>query len=257
MFVFDDRTVCLPVLLHELPVLRQDAPRRAMRISERGKDMKVLIACEESQRVCTAFRKKGHEAYSCDIQECSGGHPEWHIQQDVLPLIDGNCAFITADGQTHEVVGEWDLIIAHPPCTDLASSGARWFERKRKDGSQQKSIDFFMQFVSAKCRKIVIENPIGVMSTYFRKPDQIIQPWQFGDGYQKSTCLWFIGDVSELVVAVTVKPDLQYHTWTDPSGKVKRQTQWYYNTRLQGKNRAKAASITPKGVASAMADQWG
>lgn len=104
--------------------------------------MKVLIACEESQEVCKAFRKLGHEAYSADIQEPSGGHPEWHIVGDVLPYIDGDCKFTTMDGTEHEITGEWDLLIAHPPCTDLAVSGARWFAEKRADGRQQRSIEF-------------------------------------------------------------------------------------------------------------------
>lgn len=128
--------------------------------------MKILVACEESQAVTKEFRAKGHEAYSCDILPCSGGHPEWHIQGDV----------------TEQLEKQWDMIIAFPPCTDLAVSGARWFPEKRANGSQQRSIDFFMLFANAKCDKISIENPIGIMSTLFRKPDQIIQPWQFGHG---------------------------------------------------------------------------
>ena len=126
--------------------------------------MRVLVACEESQEVCKAFRALGHEAYSCDIEPCSGGHPEWHIQGDVLPLLKE----------------KWDLIIAHPPCTHLAVSGARWFAEKRADGRPQAAIDFFMQFVNADCEHIAVENPVSIMSTQYRKPDQIIQPWMFG-----------------------------------------------------------------------------
>lgn len=127
--------------------------------------MKVLIACEESQRVCTEFRQKGHEAYSCDILECSGGHPEWHIKGDVLPLLNAmSKTFCTMDGETHTVNGPWDLIIAHPPCTDLAVSGARWFKEKQKDGRQQKAIDFFMKFINADCPRIAVENPVCIMS---------------------------------------------------------------------------------------------
>src|SRR6478609_3948644 len=124
--------------------------------------MKILLACEESQAVCKEFRKRGHEAYSCDILPTSGDRPEWHLQEDVTPLLKQ----------------KWDMIIAFPPCTDLAVSGARHFERKIADGSQQRSIDFFMLFANADCEKIVIENPIGIMSSVWRKPDQIIQPWQ-------------------------------------------------------------------------------
>lgn len=139
--------------------------------------MKILVACEESQAVTIELRKLGHEAYSCDIEPCSGGHPEWHLQQDVTQLLKI----------------EWDMIIAFPPCTHLAVSGARYFEEKRKDGRQQQGIDFFMMFANANCKKIAIENPVGIMSTKFRKPDQIIQPWQFGHGETKATCLWLKG----------------------------------------------------------------
>ena len=139
--------------------------------------MRILVACEESQAVTKELRRLGHEAYSCDIQECSGGHPEWHLQQDVIPLLSQ----------------KWDMIIAFPPCTDLAVSGARHFAKKRADGRQQRSVDFFMQFVNADCPRVAIENPIGIMSSHYRKPDQIIQPYQFGDHARKSTCLWLKG----------------------------------------------------------------
>ena len=122
--------------------------------------MRVLVACEESQEVCKAFRALGHEAYSCDIQPCSGGHPEWHIQGDVLPLLKET----------------WDLIIAHPPCTDLAVSGARWFEEKRRDGRQQKSIDFFMAFANCECERVAIENPVSIMSSVWRKQTRQYSP---------------------------------------------------------------------------------
>ena len=126
--------------------------------------MKILVACEESQAVTIELRKLGHEAYSCDIIECSGGHPEWHIMQDVLPLLNGNCDFQTADGTGHAVSGKWDMIIAHPPCTHLAVSGARHFEKKRADGRQREGIEFFCQFLEADCDKIAIENPVGIIS---------------------------------------------------------------------------------------------
>lgn len=155
--------------------------------------MNVLVACEESQEVCKAFRAKGHRAFSCDLQECSGGHPEWHIQGDVLPIINGNCEFETTDGQRHRIDGKWDLLIAHPPCTDLAISGARWFPEKQKDFRQQKAVAFFMQMALADCDLVAVENPIGIMSSVWRKPDQIIQPFQFGHPVRKSTCLWLKG----------------------------------------------------------------
>ena len=136
--------------------------------------MRVLVACEESQAVTKEFRALGHEAYSCDILPCSGGFTEWHLKGDVTDWLDNN----------------WDMIIAFPPCTHLAVSGARHFEQKRKDGRQKEGIDFFMLFANNKCPKIAIENPIGIMSSIWRRPDQIINPFNFGDPFQKHSCLW-------------------------------------------------------------------
>lgn len=147
--------------------------------------MRVLAACEESQIVTMAFRKLGHEAYSCDTEQCSGGHPEWHIQEDVLKVLKND---VISFGTT-----EWDIVIAFPPCTDLAVSGARYFAQKRKDGRQQKSIAFFEFFTNLKNKYVVIENPIGIMNRIYRKPDQIIQPWEFGHPESKATCLWLKG----------------------------------------------------------------
>lgn len=200
--------------------------------------MKILVACEESQAVTIEMRKLGHEAYSCDIEPCSGGHPEWHIMQDVLPLLNGNCEFETVDGTCHNLNGKWDMILAFPPCTHLAVSGARYFSEKRKDGRQQDAIVFFMEFVNADCSKIAIENPVGIMSTYYRKPDQIIQPWQFGHGETKKTCLWLKG-LSTLTPTEIVEGREQ-RIWKMPPN-VDR-----------AKNRAK----TFIGVAKAMAEQW-
>lgn len=146
--------------------------------------MRVLVACEESQTVCKAFRERGHEAYSCDIIGCSGGHPEWHIKGDALKVINGRCEFQTADGETHSVDGRWDLLIAHPPCTDLAVSGARWFEESKRWEAAE-SIVFFMQMALADCERIAVENPVCIMSSFWRKPDQIIQPYQFGHNARK------------------------------------------------------------------------
>ena len=169
--------------------------------------MKVLAACEESQAVAAAFRRLGHEAYSCDVEPCSGGHPEWHIQQDVLPLLDGRCRFRTADGRQHAVDGEWDMILAFPPCTHLAVSGARYFKEKRRDGRQQRGIDFFLRFVRADCGRVAIENPVGIMSTVYRRPDQIIQPYEYGHAERKRTCLWLKG-LPPLVPTRVVRPEL-------------------------------------------------
>lgn len=200
--------------------------------------MNVLVACEESQRVCIAFRNLGHCAFSCDILPCSGGRPEWHIQDDVTKYINGNCTFATCDNKLHTIV-KWDLIIAHPPCTDLAVSGARWFNEKRADGRQQKSIDFFMMFINAKCPKIVVENPVCIMSSIYRKPDQIIQPYMFGHGELKTTCLWLKG-VPKLKPTNIVKGREQ-KCWKMPPSP----------------ERAKNRSKTYPGIAAAMAEQWG
>lgn len=162
--------------------------------------MKILVACEESQAVTKELRRLGHEAYSCDIIDQSGGHPEWHIQADVLPLLNGNCEFWTKDKDGrgvswHQIIGKWDMIIAFPPCTHLAVSGARHFEQKRADGRQSEGIEFFGQFLNADCDRVAIENPVGIISGDYipkhfpglaekynlpRKPTQIIHPWMFG-----------------------------------------------------------------------------
>ena len=211
--------------------------------------MKVLVACEESQRVCTAFREKGHEAYSCDIIDQSGGHPEWHIMQDVLFLLDGNCEFKTTDGIKHKIAGKWNLIIAHPPCTYLANCGNRYLNIKKYG---EKAASFFMNFVHADCDRVCIENPVGYMSTYYQKPTQIIQPFYFGDTERKATCLWLKG-LNNLVPTDIVEPRLIYYKTrqgTDPL--------WHYSTMgLPADERAKARSKTFPGIAKAMAEQWG
>lgn len=212
--------------------------------------MKVLVACEESQRVCTEFRKLGHEAYSCDIEPCSGGHPEWHIQDDVLPLLNGNCDFKTVNGDMHNLIGKWDLIIAHPPCTYLSNAGARFLypkgvlnEDRLKLGLEAKV--FFMKIYNADCEKIAIENPIPSKVYGLPKYTQTIQPYEFGHPYQKKTCLWLKG----------LKP-LQP---TDVLPKEKRQStkiagNWF---NKGGKERQKNRAKTFPGIAKAMAQQWG
>lgn len=219
--------------------------------------MRVLVACEESQEVCKAFREKGHEAFSCDIQDCSGGHPEWHIKGDVLPLLNGNCTFMTADTHTHTQNGRWDLIIAHPPCTDLAVSGARWFSEKQKDFRQQKSCVFFMYFVLADCDKIAVENPIGIMSSVYKKPSQVIQPYEFGHPIRKATCLWLKGLPNLKPTNIVPEGETDEHGFTiggsmrwaiDENGKTIR-----WNDPRTAKERSK----TFPGIANAMAEQWG
>ena len=219
--------------------------------------MKILVACEESQTVTIELRKLGHEAYSCDIVEQSGGHDEWHIKEDVIPLLNGNCKFKTVDGIKHEINSKWDMIIAFPPCTDLCVSGARHFAKKRADGTQQKSIEFFMKFANADCERIAIENPIGIMSTHWRKPNQIIQPWQFGDKFSKSTCLWLKGLPNLEPTNIVEKGE--FIEWVDKSGKKKRQAKWFYNALRVAKSpqeRARIRSKTFPGIAKAMAEQW-
>lgn len=233
--------------------------------------MKVLVACEESQEVCKAFRKLGHEAYSCDIIECSGGHPEWHMQDDALKLINGNRFFMTCDGTIHEIRGPWDLLIAHPPCTFLTVSGNAYFNeekygdkaRKRKQ-DREDAADFFMAFINANCKKIAVENPIGVMSTRYRKPDCIIQPYQFGHPYTKSTCFWLKNLPPLKPTKILKKPaegwenqqigkDGRYGGYGGKWG-CKDNGKWLkYGDPKVKKERSK----TFPGIAEAMAKQWG
>jgi len=196
----------------------------------------ILIACEESQIVTKEFRKLGFEAFSCDILPPSGGHPEWHLQQDVIPLLEK----------------QWDMILAFPPCTHLAVSGAAWFEQKRKDGRQQQGIDFFMRFVNCKCERMAIENPVGIMSTLWRKPDQYIQPYEYGNPFSKKTCLWLRGLPNLIPTKIVDKGEqIKY-----ASGR--SMPKWYADMyQLPTKERAKLRSKTFPGIAKAMAEQWG
>ena len=230
--------------------------------------MKVLVACEESQRVCIEFRKLGHEAYSCDIEPCSGGHPEWHIQDDVLPLLNGNCDFKTANGDMYHLIGKWDMIIAFPPCTHLAVSGARHFEGKRADGRQKEGLEFFCKFLVADCERISIENPVNIISgdyvkTYFPeiaekyglplKPTQHIQPYEYGDKARKKTCLWLKG-LEPLKPTNIVEPELVTYTRKDG-----RKTTFSagFCSGFKQEDRSKHRSKTFLGIAKAMAEQWG
>ena len=218
--------------------------------------MKVLVACEESQRVCTAFREKGHEAYSCDIIDQSGGHPEWHIMQDVLPLLNGNCEFETTDGVKHEIDGKWDLIIAHPPCTYLSNAGARhlWKRHKLNKERYAKGLEakgFFLNFINANCDRICVENPIPSKIYELPPYSQIIQPYEYGHPYTKRTCLWLKGlkklkPTNIVEVIGTFCPNGSY------SNKHGEQ-----HNGLFTKNRAKERSKTFPGIANAMAEQWG
>lgn len=198
--------------------------------------MKILLACEESQTVTKAFRDRGHEAYSCDILPTTGSNPEWHLQQDVLGLLNK----------------QWDMIIAFPPCTHLAVSGARHFAKKIADGRQQQGIDFFMKFTNLDCPKVVIENPVGIMSSKWRKPDQIIQPYLFGEPFTKTTCLWIKG----LPLLKPTKIVDKGERTVFASGK--SHPKWYADAiKLPPEQRSIARSKTFKGIAMAMAEQWG
>jgi site-specific DNA-cytosine methylase len=184
---------------------------------------RVLVACEESQRVTLALRSHAIEAFSCDLRECSGGHPQWHLHTDVRTVLDD----------------DWSMIIAFPPCTHLACSGARWFPEKRADGRQQDAIRFFMLFTDVKCPLVAIENPVGIISTHYRKPDQIVQPWWFGDGFTKATCFWLKG-LPNLFADRIVKG--RYREVWKPS---------------PGPDRSLLRSRTYPGMARAIAEQWG
>lgn len=218
--------------------------------NERTETLRVLVACEESQEVCKAFRERGHEAYSCDIQICSGGHPEWHIMGDVLPLINGRCEFETMDGKKHAVCGKWDLLIAHPPCTYISNAGVRFLypggkgvlnEERVKKGIE--ASHFFLRFLYADCERIAVENPIPSTVYCLPKYTQIIQPWMFGHPVQKKTCLWLKG-----------LPNLVPTDICEERQSSKIAGNWF---NRGGKDRQKNRAKTFPGIAKAMAEQWG
>ena len=233
--------------------------------------MRILVACEESQAVTKELRKLGHEAYSCDIQDCSGGFPEWHTKTDVTALLNGNCEFETCDGKKHVIDGRWDMIIAFPPCTHLACSGARHFEKKRADGRQRNAIEFFCRVLTADCEKISVENPVNIISgDYVRewfpdladkyhlpiKPTQHIQPYYFGNEARKNTCLWLKG-------LPKLKPTKIVSMGTIMPGGESLEAGAYYcrdeNGKILAWNDPRTAIIRSKtfpGVAKAMAEQW-
>ena len=217
--------------------------------------MKVLIACEESQRVCIAFRKRGHEAYSCDIQEPSGGHPEWHILGDALKAIEGG-EVATMDGKMHDI-GRWDLLIAHPPCIYLTLAGNKWFKPEFSDRfpdrqkQRKEAVDFFMAIANADCDRIAIENPVGIMSSQWRKPDQYIEPYMFGDPEKKKTGLWLKG--LPLLKPTNIVEPVIIHCKSGAN-----EPRWHMETmRLPREERSRLRSQTFIGIAKAMANQWG
>ena len=228
--------------------------------------MKVLIACECSQTVCKEFRKLGHEAYSCDIEECYGGHPEWHIQKDVLKILEySSVSFFTQDGECH-TVDKWDLIIAHPPCTYLSNAAVRSHSLKcatleqinERTAKRIQAQEFFMKFANVDCEKVAIENPVGAMNTVYRKPDQIIEPYQFAESEEdienyvtKRTCLWLKG-LEPLYINYLPRPSNveKYGRWSNGKARC-----W---NEIQGlKDKTVVRSKTFPGIAKAMAEQWG
>jgi hypothetical protein len=198
--------------------------------------MKILVACEESQAVTIELRRLGHEAYSCDLEPCSGGHPEWHLQQDVLPLL----------------MAQWDMIIAFPPCTHLSNVGIGHRRAKAEDGRLREGIDFFMRFATADCPKIAIENPVGIMQTYWRRPDQVIEPWMFGDEASKKTCLWLKGLPPLMATALTTVQNTMFYKSGPKAGK----PICWVDRFTPGPDRAKLRSKTFPGIARAMAEHW-
>lgn len=204
--------------------------------------LKVLVACEESQAVCKAFRALGHKAFSCDLQDCSGGHPEWHIKGDALKVLN---------------LPMWDLVIAHPPCTYLTVAANRYYNEdrygekaKKRKSEREQAIKFFMEFANSKCKRVAIENPIGVISSRWKKPTQIIQPYQFGHKERKATCLW-LKNLPPLKHTNIVEPDIIKHA----SGKT--DSRLHFETlSLPAEERAKIRSKTFEGIAKAMAEQW-
>jgi hypothetical protein len=212
--------------------------------------MNVLVACEESQRVTTEFRRLGHNAFSCDIIDQSGGHPEWHIMQDVVPLLNGNCKFRTTDGTEHEIDGKWNLLIGHPPCTYISNAGARFLypqgvlnEKRLRQGIE--ATHFFLRILYADCDHIAVENPIP-SSVYCLPPyTQVIQPYNFGHPLKKKTCLWLKG-----------LPELQHTKEIPPEDcqSTKIAGNWFNHG---GKDRQRNRAKTFPGIAKAMAEQWG
>ena len=226
--------------------------------------MNVLIACEESQEVCKAFRARGHNAFSCDIQECSGGHPEWHILGDALKAIDPPDGwFWTQDGTLH-TAHKWDMLIAHPPCTYLTVSGNAWFDvqkygekAKQRYKDRYASIVFFMQMMLADVPKIAVENPIGIINTAYRKADQIIQPYEYGHHARKATCLWLKNLPKLQPTNIVDAGEIDEHGFSYGSSSTYARDE---NGKIIPWNDPRTAKIRSKtfpGIARAMAEQWG
>lgn len=229
-----------------------------------NKQLKVLVACEKSQAVTIELRKLGHEAYSCDIEPCSGGHPEWHIQDDVLPILNGG-TFVTSDNAPSRTVLKWDIIIAFPPCTYLTSAGTRHYSLRvnpvekveARIKEREQAAEFFMLFANADCPKIAIENPVGYMNTHYRKPNQIVHPYWFGDNAEKRTCLWLKGLPELTPTEMLPKPEPMYICQGEKcKGKSIGWCEGMRGIKGGQKARAAARSKTFPGIAKAIAEQW-
>lgn len=232
--------------------------------------LNILVACEESQAVCSAFRKLGHLAYSCDILPCSGGHPEWHFCHDIAKVLSKKDLTLQ-DGSQAVVPGKWDLMVAHPPCTYLAVSGAKWYyhpddkdlpiEKRRphprfpnRAEEREESIAFFLSLANAKIKRIAIENPIGIMSSRWRKPEQVIQPYMFGDPYSKSTCLW-LKNLNPLHPSKATDDKGEWVVF----GSGKKQPKWYSDALTKSHSTEERRTLRSKtfpGIARAIAEQW-
>ena len=233
------------------------------------KILNILVACEESQTVTKELRDLGHNAFSCDLLKCSGGHPEWHFNIDVFEVIE-NKGGILENGDEVKLNKKWDMMIAHPPCTYLAVSGAKWYyhpddkdmpkELRRphpkypnRVNDREDAIAFFKALANVPIEKIVIENPVGTISTRFRKPDQVVQPFMFGDHARKTTCLW-LKNLPKLKPTCMVDEGERIYF---KSGK--SQPKWYSDALVKSKSveeRRTMRSKTFKGMAKAMAEQW-
>lgn len=233
------------------------------------KVLNILVACEESQTVCYEFRKLGHNAYSCDILKCSGGHPEWHFKQDVLEVIKNKGGMLET-GEEVYINEKWDLMVAHPPCTFLAVSGAKWYYHPNDKGlpvdqrrphpkfpnrvkDREIAVEFFMSLANSDIDHIAIENPIGIMSTRFRKPDQIVQPYHFGDKASKATCLWLKG------LPLLEPTDIVEKGEFIEFGSGKKLAKWYSDALTKTKtseDRRRLRSKTFQGFAKALTEQW-
>ena len=218
--------------------------------------MNVLVACEESQAVTIQLRALGHNAFSCDLQECSGGFPEYHIKSSCISLLNGFTDFQTSDGVIHQIPGLWDLIIAHPPCTYLSFAGNKYLSPKfsspdkiaERLALRQSAAEFFLAIYNAHCPHIAVENPVGYMNSAFRKPDQVIYPYYFGDSDSKRTCLWLKNLPLLVPDYVSPKPEPVY---IQDNGKRR-----YFVETCSGIDRQKLRSKTFPGIARAMAYQW-